>query len=141
MKLIGVDYGRRRIGIAITDDSGSSVRGLPTLDRLKHPDAIGSLCTIITHEQPVAIVIGLPLSILDGETEMSREVRTFAANLKKKSNLPVHFVDESLSSVRSHDILKVRKKKQRRDKGNVDRIAACLILDSYIKDPSSCVTN
>ncbi len=133
MKLVGIDYGRRRIGIAVTDENGEYIRGLPTIDRDRIPDFTSALCALIAAEQPSLLVIGLPLDINGDETVMSKEIRAFAAELKTASSVPVGFVDESLSSIEAAQILRFRKKKDRRNKEAVDRIAACLILESYKK--------
>jgi len=137
MKLVSIDYGRRRIGMAVGDNSGIPVRGLPTIDRKKNPDIISVLCSVIAEEQPERLIFGLPLDVDDAETVMSKEVRTFAGNLSVRTGLPVIFIDESLSSRRAEELLRHRKKKQRRDKGAVDRLAACLILDQYIRESGS----
>jgi len=131
MKLLGIDYGRRRIGLAITDQDGAGIRGLPTVDRNKTPDSIQVILSIIAREKPGALVVGLPLDFLDNETDMSKEVRVFADELKVKSGLEIHFVDESFLSVRAQELLRFRKKKERRDKGSVDRLSACLILEQF----------
>jgi putative holliday junction resolvase len=131
MKLIGVDYGRRRIGCAVTDETGTVVRGLPTIDRKKCPDLTAALTAVIAAERPEAIVFGLPLDADDNETAMSAEVRKFAAGF---AALPVHFVDESLTSVKAAELLRFRKKKERRDKSATDRIAACLILEAFLRE-------
>ena len=134
MKLIGIDYGRRRIGCAITDDAGAHVRGLTTIDRKKHPQTFLPLMAIIAREQPGGIVVGLPLNSDDGETRMSAEVRTFADTLRKKVSLPVYHIDESMSSREAASLLRFRKKKDRRNKEAVDRIAACIILENFLKE-------
>jgi putative holliday junction resolvase len=134
MKLMGIDYGRRRIGIAVGSDNGIPVRGLPTLDRKKNPDSISKLCLIIENEKPESLIFGLPLDSNDADTIMSKEVRSFAGKLETRTGLPVHFIDESNSSLQAAEFLMHRKKKERRDKGSVDRIAACLILEQYIRE-------
>ena len=134
MKLLGVDYGRRRIGIAVTDEQGEYIKGLPTLDRKKTTDFLRSLEAIISRQQPRRIVMGLPLDIDGHETVMSLEVRAFAEKLQAISSVPVSFVDESLTSVRAAGIMRFKKKKDRRDKQAVDRIAACLILEAFQKE-------
>ncbi|MBN1761013.1 MAG: Holliday junction resolvase RuvX [Chitinispirillaceae bacterium] len=133
MKLISIDYGRRRIGIAIGGDPDTPVRGLPTIDRKKH-SAITSLTAIIEREKPTGLLFGLPLDSNDAETVMSKEVRTFARELQELTGLPVYFIDESRSSLQAGELLLFRKKKERRDKGSVDRLAACLILDQYLRE-------
>jgi putative Holliday junction resolvase len=132
MKLIGIDYGRRRIGLAISDETGTCVRGLQTIDRKKNPNPLASLAAIIGSSHTEGLVIGLPLDSDDGETAMSLEVRKFAAELEKTITIPVYFIDESLTSKQAEGLLRFRRKKERRSKDAVDRIAACLILESYL---------
>ncbi len=136
MKLIGIDYGRRRIGCAITDDSGMHVRGLPTIDRKKYPQTLLPILEIVARELPHAIVVGLPLGGDDEETLMSAEVRAFAEGLRKKTALPLYYIDESMSSREAASLLRFRKKKDRRNKEAVDRIAACIILENFLRETS-----
>jgi putative Holliday junction resolvase len=133
MKLFGIDYGRRRIGVAVTDENGEYIRGLPTIDRIKTSDYFGALRSLIANECPERIVIGLPLDIDGDETVMSTEIRAFASELGKSISVPVLFVDESLSSIEASALMRLRKKKDRRNKEAIDRIAACIILESFQK--------
>jgi putative Holliday junction resolvase len=132
MKLMGIDYGRRRIGIAVSGDGAAIARSIGIIDRKAHPNGVDELIRIIDTEKPAALVFGLPLGIDDDETDMSREVRGFAAAVEQRAALPVHFVDESFTSKRAAELAMFRKKKARRDKSLSDRIAACLILQEYI---------
>jgi len=134
MKLMGIDYGLRRVGVAVTDEQGLAIRGLTTIDRRKNPDLIAAILSLIKQEKPEALVIGLPLDIDMAETVMSKEVRSFAEKLQVSSGLPVNFVDESYSSKKAAELMRFRKKKMRKDKAAVDRLAACLILQSYRED-------
>jgi putative holliday junction resolvase len=133
MKLFGIDYGRRRIGVAVTDENGEYIRGLPTIDRNKVPDYFRSLRSLIDSECPQRLVIGLPLDIDGDETVMSTEIRAFASELGNLVSLPVCFVDESLSSIEATALMRFRKKKDRRNKEAIDRMAACIILESFQK--------
>jgi len=133
MKLLSVDYGRRRIGIAVTDEEGRFVRGLNSIDRKKCTDSHQQILKIIADENIKMIVFGLPLNDMDEETTMSKEVRGFASEIEKQCGLPVHFVDESFTSRRAAELMMFRKKKARRDKGLTDRIAACLILETFLE--------
>lgn len=134
MKLIGVDYGRRRIGLAVTDENGEFIRSLPTLLRKKDAPYLDALADIISRESPSQIVIGLPLDSNDRDTPMSKEIRAFAEKLCRAASLPVHFIDESMTSKRAYDIIRHHNKKHRQNKENTDRIAACLILEAFQKE-------
>ncbi len=133
MKLLGIDYGRRRIGVATTDETGICIRSCTTIDQKKCSDPISALTAIIDKESPGILVFGVPLGPHDEETVMSREVRAFAKRLtdQLQLELPIHFVDESFSSIQSQQQLRFRKKKLRRDKQLIDRLAACNILENY----------
>jgi putative holliday junction resolvase len=134
MKLIGVDYGRRRIGLAVTDENGEFIRSLPTFLRNKNAPYLDAIVEIIRRENPSQIVIGLPLDADDRDTAMSLEIRVFAEKLGHATSLPVHFIDESMTSRRAHDIIRHHKKKHRQNKENTDRIAACLILEAFQRE-------
>jgi putative Holliday junction resolvase len=138
MKLMGIDYGRRRIGIALSDSDGYSIRGLTTIDRKIKTDAISAILNIIKTETPEKLIFGLPLDIDDADTVMSKEIRIFAAKLSSESAVPVEFIDESFSSIAAGKLLMHRKKKVRRDKSVVDRMAACLILERY-REEQGCL--
>jgi len=132
MKLMGIDYGRRRIGVAVSDDGGTLARSAGIVDRKTHPNGVDELIRIISAETPAALVFGLPLGGDDEETAMSKEAREFANAVGQRVNLPIHFIDESFTSKRASELMMHRKKKARRDKSLSDRIAACLILQEYI---------
>jgi putative holliday junction resolvase len=134
MKLLGMDYGRSRIGVAVTDETGSIIRGLTTINRKQSQDVIADLVQILTVEMPSTIIVGLPLDVDNNETAMSEEIRIFAAKIGERTAIPIKFMDESYSSIRSAELLRSRKKKERRVKASVDRIAACIILETYIRD-------
>jgi putative Holliday junction resolvase len=134
MRLLGIDYGRARIGLAVAGGAGSVIRGLTTIRRHDTAGAADSVVKIVQRERPDALVVGIPLDPDDNETAMSEEARGFGRMLHAMTGLPVHLVDESLSSRRAREIMLSRRKKQRRDKGAVDRIAACLILERFQKE-------
>jgi putative holliday junction resolvase len=134
MKLMGIDYGRRRIGVAMTDDTSGYIRGCATIDRKNDPDIPPALLDLVRRENPDGIVLGLPFDIDGHDTPMSIHVRSFAQKLAKVVTIPIHYIDESLTSKNAAELLRYRKKKERRDKASVDRIAACLILQEYLKE-------
>lgn len=131
MKLMGIDYGLRRVGIAVTDSEGLSIKGLTTIDRKKHPDLTDTILNLVDQQKPDTLIFGLPLDSDNAETVMSKEVRAFAEKLHINSGLPIKFVDESYSSKKAAELMRFRKKKERRDKAAIDRLAACLILEAF----------
>ncbi len=136
MKLLGIDYGRRRIGVAITDETGVFIHGYTTLDQKKISNPINELIDIIKKENPGTIIFGIPLGPDGEETSMSLEIRDFAKHLSEKiyTEIPIRFIDESYSSIRAKEQLRFRKKKYRQKKENIDRFAACNILESFKRE-------
>ena len=131
---MGVDYGRRRIGVSVTDESGRFVRPICCINTAGDSDGTRKLCETIDCESPSMVVFGLPLGPAQEETAVSREIRGIAEKVSRACNRPVRFVDESYTSAEAQKIVRGRPRKKRRDKSAVDRIAACLILEQYIKE-------
>ena len=132
MKLLGIDYGKRRIGVAATE--GTIPRGVRVIDRKREPDFMKSLLSLICDEDPERIIIGLPLTADDGETPMSREIRLFGEQLAQTADITVQYIDESFTSLRAGELLLCRKRKKRRDKSSYDLTAACLILEACLRE-------
>ena len=137
MKLLSIDYGRRRIGFATTDETGTLIRGLTTIDRKVSKDPLADILAIISTEKPSSLIVGLPLDHDNEETAMTSEIRVFVSKIQEKIQIPVHFVDESYSSIEAAEVMRFRKKKDRRDKTAVDRVAACLILERWKREGAS----
>ncbi|ERP31256.1 Holliday junction resolvase RuvX [Chitinivibrio alkaliphilus] len=136
MKYMAIDYGMRRIGIAVSDPLGIIARPVCTIDR-KVEDTFPRIQEIISQEEPEKLVFGLPLDHDDQETEMCAAVRSFVAKLYDKLSLtqPYAYQDESLSSVTTHRLLKKQgTRKQRRNKKNIDKIAACIFLEEFLSE-------
>ena len=140
MKYLAFDYGLRRIGVAASDPTGTIVRPVLTIDRKIRNDALRAVKEQILNENPDTIVFGLPLSADDEESELCLEIRRFTKKLKLKYPMvtqPIEFYDESYSSVKTHSLMiKSSSKKRRRNKANIDKIAACFILEGYLREQS-----
>jgi putative Holliday junction resolvase len=120
MKILGIDYGTKRIGVAISDESLTLARELSIVSPKEFASGIDS---IIADEGVAEIVVGLPLNMNGGDTDKTREAREFARQLEKKS-LPVHLVDERLSSAMAARAAGTEK--------NIDSLAAQMILQTYL---------
>jgi putative Holliday junction resolvase len=130
MRIMGIDYGRSRIGLSLSDPTGTVAQPLDILSRgPKTSDEIAKLATANGVEM---IVVGLPLNMNGGEGEMARETRDFARKLHQATGLPVEMSDERLTSWEAHEIMKeaglTRKKRSRL----ADKLAAVLILQRYL---------
>lgn len=134
-RIMGVDYGRRRVGVAMSDASGILATPLTTLQRRagKRPPVTRLLELAARHGVGRA-VLGLPLDPDGGESEWTAEVRTFAAQLADRGGFPVELQDERYSSAEAEARIRSaglpRKKKE--DKGRVDAAAAAIILQDWL---------
>ena len=134
-RALAIDYGTRRIGLALSDASGTLATPLTTLTRRagKRPP-ITRILEIAADHDAGCLVVGLPLDARGRENSWTAEVRDFGGRLGDRSGLPVHFVDESYSSVeaeaRIRSIGLTRKKKE--DKARIDAGAAAVILQDWL---------
>ena len=139
-RLAGVDYGRRRVGLAVCDALGITVRGLDTLPAGKDvPATAAAVAARLAAEGPERVVVGLPLHDDGSESDMSKEVRAFGAALAKALGRPVVFHDEGLTSWEAEEAVKAAGNRLRdaRARGDVDRAAAVSILRSYLRSLDS----
>lgn len=139
--VLGLDFGERRIGVALSDPERLLASGLTTLDRRLQPDYLKVLEEIILREKVAVIVVGYPLRT-DGENKPGGKtgaVDTFASELRERFGLPVHLEDESFTSLLAAESLRRRRKGKKRKPGDwvrakaeIDRVAACYILQDYL---------
>lgn len=131
MRILGIDYGSRRMGVALSDPGARIAFPHGTIHRGGNPFFVDQVASLVMLERVDKIVIGLPLGADGSETETSRAVRMFADELRKKLPLPIEFENEMFSTrmVESAGV----KKEQR------DESSAALILQSYL-DKSSILS-
>jgi putative Holliday junction resolvase len=132
---MGIDYGEKRVGLAVSDPSGTLASPLDTLRRRrgKRPP-VQALVEIAREQGAERIVLGLPLPLSGEEDDWCAEVRELGAALSDRSGIPVVFVDERFTSRRAERAIRSSglKKSQREQKDRVDAGAAALILQSYL---------
>ena len=135
MKILSIDYGSRRTGLAVCDPSQTICSPLAVLDSTRN--LIAQIAEFIKTENAEAIVIGLPLNMDDSEGPQAKSVRAFAADLAKSIEIPIHFQDERLTSFAADEKLDMTdlspaQKKQRRD-----AVAAADILQTFLDSLSA----
>ncbi len=132
MRILGLDYGSKRIGVALCDELGLTAQGLPTLvrqSRRRDMEAIGNL----VHRYGVErIVLGLPLRLDGSEGIQCEKVRRFAEVLARAIDRPVTLWDETLTTKEAEAVLREARVPRNRKKALTDRIAASLLLQSYL---------
>lgn len=131
-RLIGIDYGRKRVGVAVSDPLGLFASALDTVHSAK---IIEYLKTYAQNENVVKFVVGYPMNMNGRPSEAAADVDVFLQTLKNAfPDIPVVTEDERFTSVLAHRAMidGGMKKKDRMDKENVDKISAAIILQSYM---------
>ena len=130
-RLLGVDHGDRRIGLALSDPIPIIASPLKTLTVNTHQDAINEIITLIKEHEIVLVVIGLPIGMRGQDTQQTKHVIKFADELTT-NGIKVAFQDERLTSVSAKRSLLEQNKKPSKNKGLVDQTAAAILLQQYI---------
>lgn len=132
-RVLGLDVGARRIGVAISDPLGITAQGLETIHRKNKRTDLGSLEKVIQEYSVVEIVVGYPLRMSGAEGTQSAKMDVFAEELRKRFKLPVHLWDERLSSAQANRLLRETDMSIKRRGQVVDQMAAVLILQNWME--------
>ena len=134
MRILALDIGERRIGVAISDPSGTIARPLQTLVRGSREEDFAALAALVAEHEVSLVVVGRPLSLDGTEGPQARRVTGYARALAAHLPVPLVLWDERYTTLTAEEILRqTRKKKRRRHaKGEVDAVAAAVILQSYL---------
>ncbi len=135
MRVLGVDLGERRVGIAVSDPTGSIAQPLPTIRRRAGKRMpLAALQNLAEQYEVRGIVMGLPLAPSGHDTEWTRTVRETASKLEERAGVPVHLVDERFTSKAAERAVRALglPKNKREQKGRVDAAAAVLILQGWL---------
>ncbi|KPK99728.1 MAG: hypothetical protein AMJ91_06600 [candidate division Zixibacteria bacterium SM23_73_3] len=130
-RILAIDFGERRIGLALSDPLGITAQGLPTIDTRKTKDIFSYLQGIIKEKKVARVVVGMPRNMNGSIGPKGEEVKKFIGKLTQKTGVKVIAWDERLTSVLSKKSMREAGTKQKK-KEVVDRISATLILQSYL---------
>ncbi len=135
-RLLGIDYGDARIGLAVSDDLGFLAHPLETIHcRKTHP--LKRIAEVVTEKQISKIILGLPLRLDSTEGPAAKKVRSFSERLRTEvSSIPIEFIDESYSTMDAQKQLHANGKNTKNSKGVIDQAAAMVILQSYLDNSS-----
>lgn len=131
-RILGLDYGERRVGLAVSDPLGVVAQGLETLHRTTDEQLLEQLDRLVEEYEVRKIVVGLPLSLKGSLGDKAVEVTQFIEKLKVRFQVPVVPWDERMTTTAAHRTMHELGQKAKGAKGNIDRIAAILILQSYL---------
>jgi putative Holliday junction resolvase len=132
-RILAIDYGSRRMGLAVSDPLGITAQGLETLERKNKRADFGRLERTIREYQVREIVLGNPLRMSGQPGTQSQKVAEFADELRRRFQLPVHLWDERLTSAEANRLLRDAEVSTARRARAVDRMAAVLILQSFMQ--------
>ena len=131
-RVLAVDWGVRRVGLAVSDPGGSIATGLPTLEVRGLEDALAGVERVAREREAEAIVVGLPLLMSGEPGEAAAHAIRFADLLRERTGLPVATYDERLTSALSARRLREVGVRTGHSKGRVDQGAAVALLESYL---------
>ncbi len=132
MRILGVDYGDKRIGLALSDVLGIVAGPLGTYESQSMRKDIDYIAALAKEKQAEAIVLGLPVNMDGSHGERAEKTKAFGRNLEKVSGLSVIYKDERLSTVSAEKSLIESNVRREKRKGVIDTVAAQIILQSYL---------
>lgn len=136
MKILGLDYGDRRIGVAVSDAFGWTAQGLTVIERRQEGGDLDRISELVSEHGVEEVVVGLPKN-MNGTIGPRGEICiAFAEELKSILQIPVHLWDERLTTVSAHRTLIEADVSRKKRKGVVDKMAASLILQNYLDSKS-----
>ena len=132
-RVMALDVGKVRVGVALSDPLGYTAQPLLTLWRKSRGEDLRSLLRLIRKHEVVEVVVGNPLHMSGDVSPWAAKVQDFAEELRKRSGLPVQLWDERLSSVAAHEILDEAGHDRRGRKYVIDQVAAVVILRGWME--------
>jgi putative Holliday junction resolvase len=132
MRILAIDYGSQRIGLALSDPTGTLARPLPFLPAKGDVKLAREIAALATKEQAGLLLLGLPRQMNGTLGEAATKVQAFAAVLKETTTLPLKLIDERLSTVQASRQLHEAGKDTRKQRSQIDSEAACVLLQGYL---------
>lgn len=133
MRMMGLDVGEKRIGVALSDDTGTFVFPFTTIVRTASEKAdLRSIVRIIEEEGVSKVIVGIPIMLSGKEAIQAEKIRAFADKLAKRLRIPLEYWDERYSTVEAERLLIDAGKSREARKNIIDKAAAAIILQSYI---------
>jgi putative Holliday junction resolvase len=131
-RVLALDFGKRRIGLAMSDELGITAQGLETLQRTNIREDLERLSQLIVEKNVSLILMGNPLHMSGAESRQAEHVRDFATRLSGAAQVPVEYWDERLTTVAAQRVLKESGISIQKRAQAVDRLAAVILLESYL---------
>jgi len=135
-RALGIDYGRKRVGVAVSDPFGIMATPLPTIAYTDEAGTIAAIRALCEEKGIARIVMGLPVNMDGSRGPMAREVEEFGRKLERATGIQVELFDERLTSFDAESRLAQAGMHWRERKKRVDQVAAALILQSWLERKS-----
>ena len=132
-RILALDFGKRRIGLAVSDEIGLTAQGLETFQRTTIREDLKKLAELTTRLRVTCVLMGDPLHLSGKQGAQSERVREFAARLSQQTSLPVELWDERLTTVEAQRVLRESGISSRKRAQAVDRLSAVILLESYLE--------
>jgi putative Holliday junction resolvase len=132
LRILGLDYGSRRIGVAICDEIGMTAQGVATIARKNRDADLDTIVELVRHHGVERIVVGYPLRLDGSEGIQCEKINRFIRRLEMRFSLPVIRWDETLSTKEAEELLRKRGVRWEKRRETVDRVAASIILQGYL---------
>ncbi len=135
MRILGLDYGDKTIGLALSDEAGLIAQPLFTIERSNSIDvsvSITKICELLLDKDIDKIVLGMPVNMDGSEGERVKKTKWFAKKLAKKTEVEIVFWDERLSTMSASRVLDEGRVKRSEQKQYLDKLAAAIILQNYL---------
>jgi putative holliday junction resolvase len=133
VRIAALDFGRKRIGIAVTDDNGSGAYPLGTVERRSGRHDLDAVVAQLAERQVALIVVGLPLNMDGSEGSSARAARRLAERIGTAVGVPVEMQDERLTSFEADDRLRELRASPLKSRRKSDAVAAAVILESWLE--------
>jgi putative Holliday junction resolvase len=131
-RILAMDLGKRRIGLAVSDPLGITAQGLPTLQRTRLRDDLDALAALISEYEVALILMGNPVHMSGDESRQSAYTREFAERLSERTGIRIQFWDERWTSMEAERVLKQSGISIEKRARAVDRLSAQILLESYL---------
>jgi putative Holliday junction resolvase len=131
-RILALDLGKKRIGLAVSDPLGLTAQGLDTLHRTRIRDDLDELAQLMEKYEVRLILMGNPIHMSGRDSRQAVYTREFAERLAKRTSLPVEYWDERMTSIQAERVLKESGISIEKRAQAVDRLAAVILLESYL---------
>lgn len=132
MRILALDYGDARTGVALSDLTGTIVGHTEVIQSWNQEKTLSEICRLVQAYAVTEIVMGFPRNMDGSEGPRAALYRAFAEFVREKTGLPVTLWDERRTTVEAHNILFANGKRMKQHRKNVDAVAASLILEGYL---------